>query len=589
MGRIQIPDSAAVAEHGYSTPFIKRDNTSGLEHVAQAVNEVGKGLDNYVKTANAVAANDAVTQYQHDNVSALDGSTEDGQPSFLSREGKDAIEKSGPTLEWLEKRRQDIAAELTNDEQRKVFLHHSAGVYESSRARIESHASQQLKVTEDASLQGRMATSLLEISKNYTDAEGTSSKTAASVENTIRAFKAPMGQAAVDAAVGAWREKVAETRLNQYLDAKKDWAGAEQLFATVKDDLGPNAARYQVKIDDVKRDGVADAIALHLVAGAAGKGGRVNGDAALAALDAQGLTDIKLKDEARLRLQHYVTQAEQGWKAETEKISKEAFADYNTGGWPGIDSELKKDLNARNPELYHQLKADSERKFRERNASGAAARKEQADRNKEALNNFMSLPAAERAKTDPAEFALGRGVDPLGVSDIKRHQRGAIEMVDKGLAVPSDKFVREAVAAGQGIAKGKTAQAQLKAEATLEFANFYEKNKRAPSVEEATKLTSHLVGNILEPGYFYGTNEKPLYQHRAEQRAKGIEPDDGAPAPESARPPGAAPVGTLAVPAATRTPSVPLSQRYVELKKAGKSAKEIADTLNTEGYKKGGK
>lgn len=581
--RIPVLDGPQVSSRPVGTPYGGGDQHAGGEVVAQGLAQLGEGLgraaqkiEEVRKRADAVAVNDLLTAYQSDVISALDGSGE--QPGFMSTKGVEAQAKRADLLAGLEKRGGQLEESLSGDDQKKLFRQHAQKIYLGGRTRVESHVQQQRRTAEIASLDARAATSLTAIANSYAD-DAQVADTSKAVEQTIRAFEAPMGAAVADAKVAEWRSKVAQTRLNQFL-AAKDWQGAQAVFAQAKGDLGPAAAQYQKAIDGTKRDSAADGMAQQLAREFTGKDGRVDVTAALAKLDETGGTDTALKDEARHRLEARVVEMDKAWKQDTEKVSDAAFGAYNTGGWPAIPWALKQELNSRNPDLYHRLEKESEMKLRGSRSDQAAARREQAERNKEALNNFLTLPASERATVKVDEWAMGRGLDPLGLSDIKRHQRGSIEVVDKGLSVNSDKFVGQAMAAGQGVAKSKKAKEQLKAEATLEFQRFIDQNKRPPSVDEALELTSKLVENTLEPGWLWGTNEVPEYERRAHERANGvIDPATPARPPGQPVPPGT----TLETP-----PKAPVGERYQQLKREGKSPKEIAETLNAEGYRKGG-
>lgn len=544
--RIPTLDGPQVSQRGLATPYARSDHRSGMESISQGLGQAANGADrmaaNYQRAqdeADVVAVNDALAELENDKITALHGDTREKSGglldgaipnqenldevweappgAFLATKGMQAAEKSSETMDWLSAQRSKRAGKLTTDKQRELFLRQSEKLTTGARNQVESHVSNQIQVAKQASLEGRQKVALHDVANNYADEELVAEQTEG-VEEVLRALS--LSDEDAEAKVTAWRSSVTEVRLNKYL-AANDWKGAENLFAREKDVLGPHSVQFEKQIEAVKRDSVADAAAMKAVDGAMFSSGKVDSEKALAAIDAMD-GDSQLKDEARRRTQQRIVQKERAWDAETEKISKESFAAYNSGGWNGIPAPLKLELNERNPELYSRLRNDSERRWKERNQNSAEARREQLERDRIARFEYLSLPAEERAGTDLDEFLAGRGASPVLSSELKVHKRKAGETVQKGEASSESESIRQAMAAAQGVIKGKKDQQEFRAEAALAFQRFQEQHKRAPSQKEWSAEVADMLLKEERPGLLFGTNEERRFKRLARERKQGV-------------------------------------------------------------------
>jgi hypothetical protein len=550
---VKIPtlDGPSVQARGIPTPYGNTNQDAGGDIMAKAVAGLGQDIGQAAERieavkqkANAVAVNDLITQYQEKNTTALDG---DGQtPGFLAARGKEAAAKRADTLKDLEVYGGKLEESLANDTQKALFRKHAQGIYLGTRARVESHVMRQNEEAMQASLSGRIATSLSSIASNYTDAEGTATKTLDDTVEAVRAFAAPYGDQ--DAKVAALRQKAAEVRLNGYLGAK-DWNGAQTLFSQVQKDLGAGAAEYQVRIDNVKRDGAAGAMAQQVAKEFAKPDGRIDEGKALEKLRASGVTDSQLLKAAEHRLSELGNQADDVWKKETQDISQKAYSAFDLGhSFYAIPENLREELRQRNPELHHRLYDDTLRAGRLRRMSDSDARREQAEIDKVARNAYLELPAAVRADTDLGEFLAGRGVSKGAASEFPVLKRVAGEQVQKGEASTAEEFKKRAKAASEGTVHGKRDQADFDAEATIAYQRLSERLKRPPSDKEAAEEISHLVEKRVTPGRFWGTNEEPAWKALARERQAGGAAKPSTPTLTPAQPAGNPPPAVNAAP-----------------------------------------
>lgn len=566
MPRIPIDQNRPISARPMATPFARQNFDTGASELAKGLFAAGDAVDEGMREeakkqqeakqkADAVAANDALTQFQRDNTHAFYGDSESSTPAaggaapgdstqhllnkewetagdapapYLGLRGKEATEGSADTLEWLETRRQGLEEKLSNNEQKELFRKHSQRLVESAHETVERHAFAERKRAEVASLEARQQTTLQDIANKYTDDVATE-KQAQAVEGTLRAFALSPEDA--DSKAAGWRAQVAETRLNQYLGAN-DWKGAQAVLDKAKGSLPAKAAaQFQRAIDSTKRDGVADAIASEIAKQSTSDDGRIDAETALQRLDASVQGDVKVKDEARQRLKQYIVESDAAWERETKRVSSAAYSAFNQSGWRGIPGPLKEELNARNPQLYDRLHDDSERKFRQRGLDGAEARREQAERDRIAKNSFLELPASAQAETDVDEFLAGRGASPGMASEIKVHRRKAGDVVQKGEAASETEFVKQAKAAAQGIVRGKDALKTFEAEALLEYRRMSEEKKRAPSGDESTKAIGGLLLKGMTGKGWFGPSEEFGFQRSARERKEGAPPAAPAAAP----------------------------------------------------------
>lgn len=581
MKTIPVLDSSSVAQRPIGANLSNQNYDTGVREVAHAIGGLGEVAQEAYQRANGVAANNAVSQLEAEVTSNTDGSgtgvggKQEGEKPFMATRGMEAAARSEETMAKLNTRRKELAATLSNDEQRALFYQHSRPLLQGTRRRVEAHVAKERHAAEVASIEGRMATSLQSIANNYSDEGGTASQASAAVEQTLRAFALSPEDA--EAKVLAWRGRVAETRINRYLGAK-DWKGAQDLFAVAKDSM-PEAGRYQKQIDAVRKDGVADSMAHKLVDDNLAHDGRVDVATALEELEKSDEKDVDVRDEARRRLKQLATERDAAWETETKRVSSEAFTAYNSGGWRGIPGQLKLDLNERNPALYDRLKDDSERKYRSRRLGDAEARREQAEIDRVARNDYLALPAADRAKQDLDEFLAGRGVSDGMASELKVHKRTAGETVQRGEVSSETSYKAQAKAAANGVVKGKTRQKAFEAEALLEYSRLTQQLKHAPSKAEADEAIGKLLEKAMTDPGFFGPSEEFEFERRARERREGKPERSPAEAPKA---------GPAPTPAAAPASRLPVADRVRQLRRGGKSNKEIADTLNAEGYTREG-
>lgn len=529
-----------------------QDLAKGIEHAGEGFAAQASRLDEQARKAkaeaDAISQANADTAYQRAETETLVGGSNRGKliddafnetgpaetltpdnakdtPGYLSTRGLDAPAQSSKTLEQLEKARQKIAAETFSDpEQKAKWLARSSGAIEDSRRKIETHSAQQTKVAGDDALHGRLQ-SLQQAIANDTSGAATQ-RLAMEGEEAIRSLQ--LSKDGGDAAVLRWQSDVSKTRISSLLstangindnpELKAKYVNtAAQQFEYAKEKI-VDADKVKYAIDQARLSAARAAVdvqgerlAANMVLEATSPSGIVDEQKAISQLES--IPAGPLRDEARQRLHQRIVAANASYKQDTDAISKAAFSAFNAGGWAGIPATLKQGLNERNPELYDRLRNEAERKWKDHQGGKADARREQAARDHEAFNDYMTLPTAERAKQDINLFLAGRGVSPEGASRLGPAQRRATEDVHRGESERTDAFVADAVAAAQGTVKGKSDTAAFKASAVQAYNDFVlsQKPPRPPTKTEAQALIAdglvahfkskpRLLDGILGPG-----------------------------------------------------------------------------------------
>ncbi len=461
------------------------------------------GYDEAPKPKAGPAGYDTLTE---DDIASV-GAPGEHQKGFLDTRGSEAYEKAGDVTEALSKKYDSLVAAAGNQTQRTLFQNRLNQLKASAHLQIAEHEGQQRRVVEVAATNGLLDTSLRSASNLYDQPK----EWRPFVKDALDSLQRSSLPEEFEAKKADYLSKVSQTVISGYLE-HGDIAGAQRQFKADSDTLGPDGAAVKARIDQALKvqqraaiDIEGEKLAAKMVGEATSPTGKVDEAKALAAVDK--IPEGPLRDEARQRLHQRITAVTAAYKEDTDTISKAAFGAFNTGGWSGIPPGLKTSLNERNPELYDKLKNEAERKWKARQGSKADERREQAAINKEALNDFMSLPTADRAKQDMKLFLADHpGVDQLGASALGPHKQNAAAVLEKAGAEQESEFVRQAVAARPVLKPGSenpltksgkaTAAANDKAwraRATLAYQQFVLTHQKAPTDEEAAKLSVGLI------------------------------------------------------------------------------------------------
>jgi hypothetical protein len=540
--------------------------SKGLEDAASAANHIAAAVEEKRKEADAIAVNDNLTKLQtyitHTTVG--DSTDPNAPPGLLSIKGKDAFAASPKVQESIDKAQKDLGSSLANDNQRKLWAQHSRSMVESAKSRIEGHVAQQMDVVREQSLNGRVDSALNDIAANYADGPGAAQKEA-EVGQAIAAFQAPYGNA--EAKVAEWQQKVAATRMRQYVE-NRDLKGAEELFATSKDKLGTQAAQFAHTIQVMRQDREGETVAKSIVDSATNPEGKVDIGQAFAKLD--DIPDVKLRDEARQRVMQRVALADRTWKAKVDKYADSAWQQYTeTGTIDGINADTKSWLFVNSIDEWRKIentaRIEAERSIKPQ---------KETDGQRAALLDVRSSLAEKpddfRAMS-PGKFARdwqGR-LSPEGFREASRIFAD-LRKQPPGTESEFNRFVSDEIKSTDSLRSSKESGDRFRAEMdSLRRDYKAQHNGREPGLSEYQRIRADAWKTVLERGWLWDS-QKPAFQVPKDKR---VEPagatDGGSPSPS-------APVQVKAKP--------PKKDRVIELSRQGKSLKEITDTLNAEGY-----
>jgi hypothetical protein len=168
-------------------------------------------------------------------------------------------------------------------------------------------------------------------------------------------------------------------------------------------------------------------------------------------------------------------------------------------------------LNKVDPDKYRALWNESFARWRAAGDDSARARREQADRDKEALYDYQAYgdgDVAQRTGLNLETWLAGRGVSDTGAARIRAAQSGDKAKQEKGLGVGESGFVRDTKAELSKFApdpgttqKSRAAAAQWWAERNADAINAYttwvdSHPGKKPTAEEVAKLKASVISGV---------------------------------------------------------------------------------------------
>lgn len=608
MPRIPMLSGPQVRTRPVGTPYSRTNPESAFTGLAQGLANLGEAAERVeriehqlalqeYRRATAVEATDHETKFQRRltlrfegdatgelarEMGAAAGGASTGTPpwadpetpagitGFLQLRGRAAAEKSAELLAALERDREEIARSIRNEDARELFLMRTSGLVEDARRRAERHVAQQIREAEVASLKARSEAALTAIANNFRDPEAVARQVAA-LEGPIRALA--LSQEDADAQVAEWHREVAKVRLNQYLSTR-DWRGAQELFAQVRDSLGQEATRYEKDISALRRSSEAERLAASAVEMARGPNGRVDVEWAVDMVDSLvSADDVELRDEVRQRVEHRVNLAEREWRLEVSNRFDRAFSAYlKSGHLSAIDPRDKAWLIENAPEEWDRLRMKARQDAAYYRARQNEQQRGETPEQRLAFVEFKADIAANPdryAEMTPAEFATMWG-PKLSPGDFEGAGTlfAATKKEQKLSSGEFGAFVRDNIRKTEMLSKDRR-RADLYAARMGDLRrSFLEKNKRYPTIPEMEEMHAEATRMVtIERPWWFDT-EKPAFEVPVDELP-------GAPAA------GAAPQTSASPPPAAR-PSA--RDRARALQQQGLTPAEIARVLNEEGY-----
>lgn len=511
---LDLPHVASSAAPGY-TPKLRQADTSieqGLQAVGQGLSDVVKGAETFKKKADALRVTDSLTAYRHDVNSGLMGDRssqgnidaafngEKAPTGFLSTRGIEASAQSADVLTKFQKRQQEIADGL-NEDQRAQFLERSAPIYESARGSVESHTAQQFQAAQVATTEAAKQMALdAAASGAHPDSLA---KQAADIEKSIRALQLSPEDGAAD--VAKFRKDMAATAITAQI-AAGDVKGAADRLETDKETLGTARPHLLMALDEKRKAQAKEALEFDAQA--------LVGRVAVGARNQYGFIDPgdenKIRDAVDVQYpekqkvmgplaEHVINVETERRDAIIKSWTLEAKSQRRKGGTLAISPLLRGRLEKYNPDYLDSIDEDDRRRqdrARARSLGGAAARaaeREQKAANSLALTKMQALPFEEQANFEQKIGFEGLGLDEQGIANLQKQQQLARNFTGKGFdrAKESLDTAIAKVTGGKAL-KGEDpgTQLEIKKSANEDLQNFLIKHGRPPDAGEREEIVS---------------------------------------------------------------------------------------------------
>lgn len=353
--KIPVSDFSPEASRPVATPYGNQNFDTGEGAIIQGVGQLGQGLGHvaqayqaHVQRAQKDNADNGIAQLVHGTTgllagdsavgstqvigndgstggpgdAAIDGAgaktidtglTNQGTPrGYLSTEGVTAAGQAEPTMKAWAKLRDKIKEGLGSDGARALFDEQAKDVENSTFAKVETHASQQIKAAHVATTKAVIESSLNNAATfPGLDPESEKANAANFDRAAQRIHQEQLSPEQGTQAIADLKGQFAAARLTSLLSPeKKDWESAQTLFDREKDNISePLRRHFAQTIDETKRGQLGELGAQSIFAGAVNKStGWVDPIKARTAVDA--MKAGPLQDETRQRVEQRLAQAQ---------------------------------------------------------------------------------------------------------------------------------------------------------------------------------------------------------------------------------------------------------------------------------------
>lgn len=413
----------------------------GLEQVGAAAHHIAALQEQARKKAATVSILDSETAWQR----GADPLLTDHDTGILAATGQDAFARAEGYQAKLQQLRDKVVSGIVDPQARQIATLRINGLIESAHHQVEGYLSRQQHVIAETSLQDRQATALDAVSAGYADPKVRATQMAA-LDGPVKELALSPEDA--QARLAAWHQAVASTVLNQYL-GDGDGEGAQQYFAQVKDLLGPKAGQYQHQIQALQTSAQAGARADAIWGGSQVKGYPWH-DSARAVAQVQALAPGRRRDEIQRRVEHAAAleqQEKERWgQARLNELDSVWVQSRNLNDprLAPIERAMEDPHNGASSLLARWIRS-KELEIRSQRLSNADERRAIDEADRQALQNYLAHPLADRVKLDVRTQYLGH-VSPLGMDTIRARQQRDIAQLGKDQGVGEAELRRDVAA-----------------------------------------------------------------------------------------------------------------------------------------------
>lgn len=504
--------------------------------LARGTVELASGLDRIQAQADALAAQEAETDYAKEILQKVHGTvdpqTGEATPGFSTLKGHAALDKSTSLTDDLTQSRQRIASTLANDRQRRLFLGRTEADLIGAQRAIETHVGEQVNYLQQQGLKTRLevatqsATSAAVTPGNEVDLIGAARQVDAmkpwlAVEAERQGLRGEDASRFVRAGQGTVAIAVMERLLEDPPKGGRGHAAEAQAFLNANRDIIEEKDAYKFKerlhAADLRDRGFAQADQIWADS---------NGDPAKAESFVRALPDPAIREEVQRRLNERLQQDHAVRVA--ADAPREGRLEQSIYQGKGLDRGSQ-DYLAMSDEGRARVDAKA---F----AAERADRSEQRQTDQELYWAFKGMPLGgkpgeDRVSTDIDHSPVFANASPAMRNRIKAEQLVARSEWAKDQGVDRKKFNDGAasVADSMGWITGGpgTMRQQFLREMESRYDGWLTANPGAKTVppQEVAKMTAEAVQYGTAPGRFFGTNNRYQWQSAQKGEAFTVNPE----------------------------------------------------------------
>lgn len=528
--KVPVYDSPQVEPAPLPGARVQGDTSNGLGALGRGVEQLGAGVSAEIQhakeKADVAATTAAISQWQNSALDLEHGSADGTVKGLFQTQGHDTMAASAPTIEALQKKQQEIAAGLANEDQKRLFLGHTGTLLLSHRQAIEEYTQRQVQGVQAASAASLEDAAVRTAQSNYTNVGKGVDLAEESARAAIAAHLQGMPGETVEQSLSQMRQRVTAARLESAL-GQGDVGAAHAILTDplqVKR-LGTAAEQYQRRFQGIQQASEVDARAQDIFNGAHVKGydwhDAQAARAKVAALPPGPVLDgVSQKDRIAAHVERLISQDGESRKAFGQKLLDKARALYDESHSledPRLADIKRQALDPNNgastewEQFTRGVRADE----RASKSSTTEQRRFQAEADRQALFNFHALPPEEQTKVDADRDPLFADASSVGRAAIKAAQRTTLNAVAKSGLEPEAEFRDhlKSVAEQAGFAGDKAKVVQFYGAMGAWRAQQMLQNNKPPTRDEVAKQVQAELTKGNSGGFFsHFTRDKYRFQ-----------------------------------------------------------------------------
>jgi hypothetical protein len=352
MPRVPVPAFGAdVSQRPLPTPYA---DPSGATPDTFGAN-VGAAVQGAASTADAIfreekqkADSARVVQAEAQLGDSYNAAIFDPKQGFVTRRGTDALAAYKDTVDSLKKRRAEILASLSNDDQKRAFDARTTSTYEQAVRQIDNHTLQQSEQAATDAFKARETTSYATLANVAFDPVARGAEMDKMRGAIVERARTTGGEAVTTRAMLQLYDQMAHGVVLDQMLAKQQAAAAKTYFDQVRPELGTKADDYEKRIREVGVAQKGEAYAQEMIATSKLPGSVVVDEGAILTKVAKLNEPVEVKDATLQRALHYANVVKQAQDEKNSQVFARALSDIDQTGIvnPNDLAYLKNPANA---------------------------------------------------------------------------------------------------------------------------------------------------------------------------------------------------------------------------------------------------